>query len=417
MFPSLRQISALSAVLGLLLLAGCDEQPMHQAYSAHFGGEEKVLVRHSDEGLPPDLVASLPEEFRLAHLAGQLTLVLDGPGLVKRPAVKVVDFAVFAHNRDFIEKITELKEQGMVGTAPLGFPHVYALRPAGPISQLFRQGAAQRWRELAETYQALRAEALLLSGQLGRLSLMSRADTLAYLERRLSGAQRPTQYAWGDDPLKGWYEGNLQSIGNLAPDLKNPWVRPEIAKGLKAAQDILTHPEKHFERERARQIRRLRLGVPQVLLASQSLYVQGLGAAKNLDLPAALGMVVDLDLSQGPYSGPEAEFARQALLDALDQTGLIAPMPLGATTKNLRFLPQALVPLEQGQENLLYDAQRFEQILRQAMLEFNGLVQTQLGELRQGLAFLSQTERESLEKRFKTDVQVMEKLNQLEAAP
>ncbi|MDT8445275.1 MAG: hypothetical protein RRB13_00095 [bacterium] len=406
----------LLAGLFILPLLGCDSAKMDQAFKAHFNGKEGLQVLSRPEQMPPDILASLPDEFQLANQAGVLTLVLDGAGLIDRPQIKIFDFAVYAHNRSFIQKIGELKEQGLTGVAPEGYPHVYALHPEGPISNWFGPGLSQRWSQDAQTYRSLWSEATWLLTQVPKWSASNRSATLAYLDQRLAGAGVRHRKGAAPDPLMPWYQGFEVIDGKP--------VQKKTKEALIAAVDILTHPEKHFERTRARDIRKLAIRQLPLREGAFSLYQQVLEFPDEaMDLPAGMGVAVQLDFEGQPYDVRALQptstqlSTYKVVVEALAKAGLVRAENFDQVAGRGRFALSAYAPSVDGEPNLAYLAEPVVAEELRALVELNGLLKEQISSLQQSLAFLGSQERLAITARFGQDAELLGKLNQLEASP
>ncbi len=402
----------------LALVAGCDSTPVHEAFPSHFPGEDKGLtVLEAGSAMPEEVVAALPLDFQLAEQTGNLTLVLDGNGLIKRPYFKMIDFLVVNHNRAFGKAISGYKDQGLEGFAPAGFPYVYVLKKPGPAEEGFVKSSLAFWR-------GLQVQNNLVLEQLGQLSQelpSSKAGALGRLDQRLLGLDSPPTpkvYRFAVDPLAEVYRLGFADLSSrLVAPLGNPFGSPLWPQALEHAETILAHPEKHFEEVRAKEIRRAKLGSLQLLSAAKSLVEQASGT--DLDLGLAFGWKVELRLEgtgfdvTGANPSPEQLANYQALVEALAQSGVVRPSPFEDPKARGRFVLSRFSPQKEGVANLGFLTEaRDEELLawvrrfRQAGLQ----AQKSLAAVAQLSDSVEQTR---LEARFGADPLFAEKLSLL----
>ena len=403
----------------LVLVAGCDSTPVQEAYPSHFAGEDKGLtVLTAGSTMPEEVIASLPMDFQLAEQTGNLTLVLDGNGLIKRPYFKLMDFLLVNHNRAFGKAISGFKEQGLEGYAPPGFPYIYALKKPGPVEEGFLASSLAFWQRLS-LQNDLTLEQLK---ELGRDLPVGKAAALGRLDQRLAELERPLApqaYRFDLDPVAGVYRSRFADLSARITSPKvNPYGSPLWPKALEQAEGILSHPEKHFEADQAKEIRKAKLGTLQLRSASKSLVEQASGA--GLDLALAFGWQVELQLEGTGYdvtgqSPTPAQMANyQALVEALSRSGVVRPSPFEDQQARGRFVLGRFAPLKEGAANLGFLTQgRDEEMLalirafRQAGLQS----QEALGKTAQLARSLEQSR---LETRYGADPLFGAKLNQLD---
>ena len=303
-----------------LVLMGCETRTMEEAFPSHFAGpREKEWVIYTDpQDLPNEIVRALPTDYQLINQGGYLTLLLDRTGIIERPRFRMVDFSLFQHNREFLGEIGKLKGEHRQGMGLHGFPHVYASAPKLEPESVLRLEGMLFWRRFYLAYQRV-------------------------------GGPNP-------DPLAAAFVGRWQ--GNL--------LDPQMVEILIEVESWMEHPEKHFDRTVAKQIRTRHLSLPPLSLAAQSPYTQAIKGQDELDLELALGVAIEFK-RQGPWAEPELY---QGLVVALEKAGLLL---FKESPEISRFALAAFVPQGVKGPSLAYLAPKRAQALASQFAHFNQL--------------------------------------------
>jgi hypothetical protein len=359
-------------VIFCIFLAGCESIDFRSAYPTHYTEDlsnrkcvrigNAIIVHHGYTTIPNEVFRALPSKYKLAGLMNHLVVVQDKIGSIRYSDIAMLPEGLpmdnegsvrthnsealrIKHSREFLYKVDELRERGMLEYRLPGYTNMVAFVDDLDYEDIIENQHAKAWLSWLREYQQNtdNLSKLILEGEELQRSLDNHiqletqlGSQIQSLESAISHSRQrarryweeyeilrnegllytkipglilsDTDYVYEEDPIRVVYDNAFVDVSAngwaMNDNVKNKTLHLDTVHAYERVLAIFKNPQRYYDPVTANKVKELTR--PRIASLSRSIIHQAMqsnpSAAKWLDSDHAVGISVDMSMNGMNYN-------------------------------------------------------------------------------------------------------------------